>query len=262
MARKSLKNIFSLLDDSEPIEKQFLRDLQRSIELTDKKNKRTPSQTYKPSSMKCIRNMFYQVTGTEQDESETGYALIGICNSGSDIHERTQQAVSEMKSNNIDCEYMNVADFVTSRRLTDEIEIVGQSGMETKLYHKVYNMSFLCDGIIKYKNKYYILELKTESSSKFMNRNGVNPDHYNQGIAYSLAFGLNEVIFVYINRDVLTMKAFMFRVDDSMRESLKEKILACNMYVDRNELPPKSTDLSKSTCTYCNYKARCERNEV
>ena len=256
MANK-LKNLARLIDSANAKlspEQDFIGDLKRSIELTEKKNQRQPSQTYKPSSMKCIRNMYYQVTGTEQDEGETSYCLIGICNSGTDIHIRIQQAVEDMKNNNMDCEYIDVAKFVKDRELTD-IEVVSKSGMETKLYHKKLNISFLSDGIIKYKGHYYILELKTETSFKFGMRKGVDESHYAQGIAYSFIFNLPEVIFVYISRDNLDMKAFMFKPTEEMKQDLVNKIVDCDGYKERGEVPPKPEGMK---CTYCNYKRACE----
>lgn len=263
MAR-NLKNIARLIDvanDTKSIEEQFLSDLKRSIELTAKKESRQPSQTYKPSGMNCIRSMYYQVMGVECID-EPNFTNIGICASGSDIHERIQQAVIDMQSNGMDCEYINVAEYVRSRDLPD-IDIVAEpdfenSRYETKLYNRKYNMSFLCDGIIRYKSKYYILELKTEASFKWQTRSAVDPKHYKQGIAYSLNLGLNEVIFVYINRDVLDMKAFMFEVNDDMRQSLIDLVTECQGYVDRKIAPPKPADLGKFACKYCGYKNVCD----
>ena len=54
-----------------------------------------------------------------------------------------------------------------SKEVAQVLEIVGQSGMECKLYHKKLNMSFMCDGIIKYKSKYFIFEFKTETANKW-----------------------------------------------------------------------------------------------
>lgn len=68
MARTSAKNIFKLIDIANnelPIEQQFLNDLKTSIEKTAAKNSKKPSQTYKPSSMNCVRQMVYQVLGIE-----------------------------------------------------------------------------------------------------------------------------------------------------------------------------------------------------
>ena len=132
--------------------------------------------------------------------------------------------------------------------------------METKLYHKELNMSFMCDGIIKYKGRYYILELKTENSYKFMNRKDVDPSHYNQGTAYSLALGIDQVLFVYISRDILDMKAFMFNVTDEMRDNLLEYIYECDGYIERQITPPKPENITRKACTYCGYREQCKKD--
>jgi len=258
--RSSLKNVCKLLQqvtEDVPVEASFLSDLKRSIELSDRKNVRKPSQTYKPSSMNCIRNMYYQVQGAAQDETETPYTLVGICNSGTDTHLRIQQAVTDMKENGIDCEYVDVAEYVKNRNL-DYLDIVSQQGMETKLFHKNLNMSFLCDGIIKYKGRYYILELKTEASFKFIDRKGVDPSHYMQGTAYSIAFNIPDVIFVYISRDTLDMKAYMFTPTDDMKQGLIGKITECDDYVKQGITPPKPSDVTQKTCNYCSYRNLCK----
>ena len=261
--RSSLKNVMRLIDAAKetlPVEQSFLNDLKRSIEMTaDKGGDRLPSKTYKPSGMNCIRASYYQIMGVKPDDSSSSYTLVGICNSGTDIHVRIQTAVEQMKDNGIDCEYIDVAEFVKSRNL-DYLNIVSKNGMETKLYHKTLNISFMCDGIIRYKGKYYILELKTENSYKFMNRVGVDPSHYNQGTAYSLAFGLDDVLFVYISRDILDMKAFMFHVTDEMKQNLVGYIEECDGYVKRMVAPPKSEKEKKKACSYCMYKNQCKRD--
>lgn len=267
MARSSLKNVCRLIQEATvqlPVEQSFLADLKRSIELSDKANGRKPSPTYKPSSMHCIRNMYYQRTGAEQDEETTTYTLIGICNSGSDIHQRIQQATLDMSENGIDCEYIDVSQFVLQRNI-ENLDIVQYPSFalkqyETKLFHRGLNMSFLCDGIIRYKGKYYILELKTESVNKWISRKGVDPKHYAQATAYSLAFGLPDVIFIYINRDMLDMKAFLFTPTDDMKAELVGKISNCEGYVERQQTPPKPTDLPRSVCEYCSYKTACRRD--
>ena len=178
MARNSLKNVMRLIDVANnelSIEQQFLNDLINSIEKSAEAESVKPSQTYKPSSMNCVRAMTYQVLGVEPDVASASYQFVGICESGTDRHIRIQKAIEDMKKViGVDCEYINVADFVKQRNLTD-LEIKGKSGMETKLYHKKLNMSFMTDGIIRYKGKYFIFEFKTETSNKFYRRQDVDP---------------------------------------------------------------------------------------
>lgn len=267
MARNSLKNILNLIDEAKqdlPVEKEFLSDLKRSIELTNEKNSRKGSQSYKPSMMNCVRQMYYIVTGAEPEQGLETYSSIGICNSGSDIHQRIQQSVLDMKNNGIDCEYINVADYVDENNL-DYLDIKEKPNFkkgkfETKLYHKDLNMSFLCDGIIKYKGEYYILEIKSESNNKFWSRENVDSFHYNQGTAYSIAFGIDKVIFVYISRDVLDMKSFMFIPTNDMKQELVGRIEECDTYVKNKEIPPRPGDVARKTCDYCKYKAQCRKD--
>ena len=253
---KNISRLLSSMSEETPVEKQFLSDLKRSIELTEEKNSRIPSQTYKPSGMNCIRQSYYQITGYPQDPFDTAFTLIGIQNSGTDIHVRIQDAVEKMKENGMDCEYVNVGEYVQRKGL-DYLEVKEQMGNETHLYHKDLNISFLCDGIIKYKKKYYIIEFKTESSRKFYERDGVNPDHYQQAKTYSLCLGLDKVLFVYISRDNLDMKAYMFEVTDDMRQDIVGYITNCDSYIEQKKVPPKPEKNTKA-CTYCRYKNQCE----
>lgn len=262
MARKSLKNVAKLIaraNTDVPVEQQFLDDLKRSIELDDMKNARKPSQTYKPSGMNCIRSMYYQVIGVDV-EPDSNYVMVGICEAGTDRHERIQNAISKMKDNGFDCEYIDVGEYVRSRGLDLYLDIVDKCGNETKLYDRVRNISFLCDGIIKYKGKYYIVEFKTESSFKWRDRKGVDPKHYNQARTYSLELQIDSVIFVYINRDIVDMKSYMYEVTQSEREQIIELLNTCQSYVDKREVPPIPDDANEKKCAYCNYRELCKRD--
>ena len=258
MARSSLKNIVRLLDreNNNSVEQEFLSDLKRSIELESNERFQKPSQFYKPSSMNCIRNMWFQRMGVDPDPHESNYRLTGITNSGSDIHERIQGYVSRMKDRGIDCEYVDVSEFINLRNL-ENLTVISKSGYETKLRHTKLNLSFMTDGIIKYRGRYYILEIKTEALSKWQDRKAVDPKHYAQATAYSLSFGLDGVIFIYINRDVLDMKAFMLTVTDDMKQDLVGKIETCESFVVRKVIPPKPENASPKLCQYCNYRSVC-----
>lgn len=262
MARQSLINIMNLLDaekEARSVEKVFLDDLKKSIELSAARNKKLPSLTYKPSGMNCMRASYYTITGTEPTNEETNYVLEGICNAGTDIHVRVQNAVIAMKENGMDCEWVDVEKFVKSRNLTD-LEVTAHTPTETKLYNKRYNISFMCDGIVKYKGRYYILEFKTETSYKWQTRQDVDPKHFNQATAYSLSFGIDEVIFVYITRDVLDMKSYLFKVTNDMKQNLVGYMTTCDTYISKHQVPPKPADASPKKCQYCSYKLQCRKD--
>ena len=263
MGRESLKNINRLIDIAnkpEEVNISFLEDFKRSVLLTESKYDGIPSQTFKPSSLNCARGCYYQIMGVKPDSGSTTFNMIGICNSGSDIHVRVQTAVMNMRDNGIDCDWIDVAEYVKDNNL-DYLIVREKKGTETKLYDTRYGtyISFMCDGIIKYKGKYYILEIKTESSNKWYAREGVDPKHYKQATSYSNSFKLDTVLFMYVDRDLLNLKVYEFNVTNEMRHELVEFFNVVQGYVERQITPPK-VDIKPATCRYCQYSSRCKKD--
>lgn len=264
MSRNSLKNVGRLIDLANKelsVNESFLEDFKRSVEMTEEKNAGQPSKTFKPSSLVCKRNCYYQITGASGDVGKSSFNMIGICNSGSDIHVRVQTAVMQMKENGIDCEWIDVEEYIKEHNL-DYLIVREKKGTETKLYDTRFKpyISFMCDGIIKYKGKYYILEIKTESSNKWYGRTDVDPKHHHQAISYSNSFHIEDVLFLYVERDLLNMKAYLFKVSNRMRDELEDFIHDIEGYLERQIVPPKQKDLPASACRFCGYQTQCRKD--
>lgn len=241
-------------------QEEFLRCLDKAILKGDESH--TPSRSFHPSSMQCERNMFYQLKGVVQDEDSRTPELVGICDSGTDRHLRLQTTLSSKYMKSLGWEYVDVEQFIKENNLT-HLVIVEKKEVETKLYDKVRNVSFMTDGILfwNYDKKYYVLEIKTESSRKFYKREGVDPKHYDQGIIYPLEFGLDGTIFLYECRDDTSHKAYLFPVDDRMKRRKEEQMARVTEAVADNQLPPiPIADVQKYACTYCGFKSLCKRN--
>lgn len=264
MGRESLKNVNRLIElANKPtsVSETFLEDFKRSVLLTEEKNSGLPSPTFKPSSLNCKRGCYYQIMQITPDTGSASFNMIGICNSGSDIHVRIQTAVMQMKENGIDCEWVDVEQYIKGNNL-DYLVVREKKGTETKLYDTRYGtyISFMCDGIIKYKGKYYILEIKTESSNKWYSRDGVDPKHHKQAISYSNSLKIDTVLFLYVERDLLNIKAFEFNVTNEMRHNLVSFLNDVQGYVERKITPPKQEDLPKNQCRYCSYTTQCKKD--
>jgi CRISPR/Cas system-associated exonuclease Cas4 (RecB family) len=241
-----------------PVATSFLHDLNVAIEKLEQGNGRTPSKSYKPSSMTCIRNMYFQVIGEPTDPRKSPYTLIGMGESGTDRHERLQNAVSKMKDFNMECEFLDVEQYILDNNIAG-LEVRAKTGFETKLYNKDLNMSFLCDGVIKYKGNYYILEIKTETFRKWDGRTNVATEHIPQGTCYSINLRVDGVIFLYENRDSCDKKAYELTITEAMKLKVLGMIESCDSYVAKLLVPPFPYDIPKKTCTYCNYKTACGR---
>jgi len=261
MAKVSrLKNIHKLIEaavETLPPNESFLRELTATIERGQ--DDYIPSKTYKPSSMKCIRNMYFQVTGEKPDPSTASSELIGMGEIGSFRHEILQGYISKMYKKGFDCKYIDVAEYIKIRNL-DYLEIRGKQGFETKLYNKALNISFLCDGILLYNKQYYILEIKTESMYKWQGRRFIAEEHIPQATAYSVSLGIDKVLFLYENRDLCGKKAYILNITEEMKyDNVISVIETCDEYVKKLVVPPKPENLNRKTCEYCGYITACRR---
>lgn len=217
-----------------------------------------PSRRYKPSSLNCIRNMYYQIIGADLDKQQQKSSdFFGICESGTDRHKRIQFVITQMKNYGIDCEYIDVGSFIKNNNLTN-LRVEGNSDYETKVYDFERNIIFLCDGLILYKGVYYVLEIKTESSYKWMDRSYVDEKHLNQAYTYALELGIDKVLFIYENRDVCTKKPYILTVTDDNKKYIENRIHSCDEYVSQNIVPPVEEHITPKICQYCDYKARCK----
>lgn len=220
-----------------------------------------PSRTYKPSCLNCLRQMYYQIIGADVDEESTKASdFYGICESGSDRHERIQEVVKNMQRMGVDCEFVDVPKYVEEHNLP--LIVLSSGEYETKLFDESRNLVFLCDGIIKYRGTYYILEIKTESSYKWMAREFVDSGHRLQSYAYSLELQIPDVLFVYENRDICTKKCYHISILDEDREYIANRIATCDEYVQNHVTPPKEESLPAKVCSYCGYRTVCKKDKV
>ncbi len=271
--KSALANLHRMIQESQkemPTEASFLADLKRSVEMEeDNKTKRKlegkiilPSQSYKPSSMNCIRNMYYQMTAEPILQSPRSYAMTRIAESGTAAHRDLQRHIMRMKDNGMQCDYIYVPDYIHSFAL-NHLEILTlptEDEPETKLWDTRYNIRFKCDGIIRYKSNYYILEIKTETSKKNMLRKQVEDKHIRQACSYSLSLGINNVIFLYEGRDFCEAKSYLFPVTNAMREEyVINPINECNHYIEIKTIPPKPINAGNALCQYCDYIQSCKK---
>lgn len=246
-------------EEEYPIEILFVNSLEATISQENTKENKT-SQTYKPSSLGCIRNMYYQRVGMLLGEvfGKADPSLVGMGETGTHRHEDLQSYITRMKQNNYPWEFVDVGEYIKTSNITN-LDIVDKDGFETKLHNKDLIMSFKTDGLLRFKGERLLgLEIKTESSTKWYKREDVDVAHHEQAIAYALSLNLEEIIFLYENRDTCQKKAYLFKVTQKMKDDLVNKIKICEEHVTNKTLPPKTDNVR--ICYYCNYKNICKQD--
>ncbi len=253
MAYNRIAKLIKMQQEND-VANKFLQDLLYTIE-KENENDYIPTKAYKPSGIAgCKRGLYFQMTGVKPDIEPSSVELVGICESGTDRHEVLQDYIKQVGSYTGNCKWLNVAKYLHEHNITDP-QVVSQNGNETKLFSKKYNMRFMCDGLIQYRDEYYILEIKTESSLKFSRHDEPWKDHKMQAACYAMCIGVPRVIFLYENRDNCTKKAFLYEVPQSQIDYIEQVINYVDRCVEEHKVPPKEPD----KCTYCNYKGECRR---
>lgn len=217
------------------------------------------SNYYKPSGMySCMRELYYIRCGVVGKEELT-QQNISICANGSWRHETIQNYLIKMSEEGYgDLEWIDPEEYVKSNNLEELYGTVVKQrvGNEVKLFNKKYQMSFMCDGIVRFKGKIYILEIKTTASFIFSKLEDARPEHKIQATCYSMCLGIDDILFVYEDRGVLSHKGFHYKVSDSDKLLVANKIANCEEYLNNKELPEKEKD----KCKYCAYKQQCRNN--
>lgn len=271
--RRKLGKLVTASVRKQPLNKAFLTDVMSAIEVLDSRSSRMPSKTYKPSSLVCMRQMYYQVTGERPDDTKTDYASIGMADTGTRRHVAIQEAVAAMAELGYQWKYLDVEDYLREKWAHGkclDIQVRGKKGVETALYHKTLNISFMCDGIVRYipSGEDFLFEFKNQISFKYghddkdknsVTKAHVDEAHEDQVCTYCMCLDLDRVLVLYENRDNCNLECpEVFEVTQEMKQSRVDKILECDSYVERQVPPPMHSD--KKPCRWCRYQTACKKH--
>lgn len=256
MGRKSL---FELIHNAskEKIDyaNEFLIDLEYHIKKLEKDSQKEISKTFKPSSIKCQRCAVMQVLSAPKNKEIRSSNMIGITSAGSFIHEMIQSKVVSMPN----WEYVDVVEYVEANEdLHVLVPCDFENGVyETKLHSDMWNMNFLVDGILRKNRKYIILEIKSISSRGFFKTKEVPDKYKDQAISYCNLLGIDDVLFLFVDRDLFNMRTFLYTPTENEKINWKNMMNQNLKFVHDNIIPAKPEYADKSFCQYCSYSEYC-----
>ena len=256
MAKSNLTKIAKMVKagNSQGLAESFVSSLVETIQRTQPEYK--PSTFYKPSGVGgCIRQMYFERIG-QSIRSNADYNLIAMGEAGTFRHEVLQEYMVRMAEADKDFEWLDVAEHlkhnpVEGTWVDDKFK---KNDYETKCKNDLLQLSFLCDGLVRYKGKLYIMEIKTETMFKFTKHTEPYPEHKMQATCYGLCLGVDDVIFLYENRDSFEKKAYTFHVTDEMKQEVVDKLARCEEFVLKGESPKEFC--SSPYCPYCRKEGR------
>lgn len=261
------KSIVSMIQSSvvdRSINERFASDVRSAIVKYDTIHSREGSNNYKPSSMNCMRNMYFTRIKCPKDETVVDYQLVGMADTGTRRHEAIQDILCDMESMGYDWKYIDVESYVLEKQKNNkcqDLKIIGKSGAETHLLDTNLHVSFRADGIVQQisTGDYYLFEFKNQTSFKYRDKICIDEEHINQVVCYCTLLDLDKAMVLYENRDICELTCpQILEVTEQMKQDLCiGKLLECEEYVRNLTPPPKCSD--DKYCKWCEYKRSCRK---
>lgn len=263
MTRRKILDLINYAYNGIAANRKFVHDVQSAIERIDQAERREASEWYKPSSLVCLRQMYFTRKKAEADITPSEYTAIGMADTGTRRHEAIQEVLIKMTKYGYSWKYLDVDEYVARKQSEGKclsIQIKGRCGAETHLFDTNLKTSFRCDGIVEntQTNDFFLFEFKNQISFKTFDKNRVDAEHLNQVTCYCLSLDLDKALVLYENRDNCTLDCpEVLEVTEEMKKKIKDKIITCEKYVELGVIPPRHD--TEKPCRWCKYKTMCRR---
>lgn len=224
--------------------------------------------SFSPSSASaCGRGLVFKANKEEKDEVLRYPYQRRWTRNSSAVHEAVQRDL-------LYCEKVLKNPIFTVERLESGLPAWEQNIKTAKVIEHngvKFVLNGMCDGILNYTpdGSKVLFEFKTKSTTigtvGTYKLKGVQEEHRIQAVAYSILFGVDEVVFMYesVAKDGWTkgaeakvdFRTFYVKITEEDRKNLLDRLseIASDYYA--NKLPEKESE----KCFFCVYKEACER---
>lgn len=224
--------------------------------------------SFSPSSASaCGRGLVFKANKEEKDEVIRYPYQRRWTRNSSAVHEAVQRDL-------LYCEKVLKNPIFTVERLESGLPAWEQNIKTAKVIEHndvQFIINGMCDGILNYTpdGSRVLFEFKTKSTTigtvGTYKLKGVQEEHRIQAVAYSILFGVDEVVFMYesVAKDGWTkgaeakvdFRTFYVKITEEDRKNLLDRLseIASDYYA--NKLPEKESE----KCFFCVYKEACER---
>lgn len=213
------------------------------------------SKTFAPSSFRCMRRSWFRLRGVQPDVPNSADRKLDFSASiGTACHRIIQANLKEALKN----DWVSVSDYLRDNPIGYACSLE-EDGLETKVSIPDIPIRFACDGIIRWKGKLYLLEIKTSEFGSFQELTDTKPQHVDQIKVYASLLKLKNILVVYQDRMYGEFKVYEMTVSDSDIDSVFSTIEYVKQCVEF-EIAPDGLPLNDPWCTpnMCDYYQKCK----
>lgn len=254
--------MFQQVESSNPIRfnsansSEFLNFYENALDDSIREGEsRIPSRTFAPSQIRCKRVSWFRLRGTSPEQETTVDRTLSFTTIlGTACHKNIQEILSQK----LGCDWISPEKYMELKHLPYKYTCI-KNDFETliEIFDPV-PIKFAPDGIIFWKDKYWLLEIKTSEYSSFEKLSNTKPQHLDQVKCYATLLGIPNVLVLYQDRMYGNLKCFEVQISSlDMQEiwNMFAEVLDC---ADKNIAPPRPENTRYCTPSYCRYCNVCK----
>lgn len=217
-----------------------------------------PHKTFAASSFRCDRRSWFRLRGTTPDSIKVpDRTLAFTADMGTACHRIIQSNLKDALGKdwiNVQ-EYLNTIEFPYSYTVD-----MSDDGLEALVeITDPYPIRFACDGVIRWKNKLYLLEIKTSMFSSWDGMLEPRDEHVDQVRCYATLLNLDNILFLYQDRQYGQLKCYEEHNTLIERDKVIEKFRYVMNMANKNLAPP-GLPVGDKWCSpsMCPYYQKCQ----
>ncbi|MCM1226157.1 MAG: Dna2/Cas4 domain-containing protein [Clostridium sp.] len=209
--------------------------------------------TFAPSCMRCDRKSWFRLRGTETD-------FIDKPDIGLDFRAKVGTArhieIQTTLKNALGKDWLDVGEYLKDNSMPYEYELT-QNNMETLIHIKEPPVRFACDGILRFSDTLFLLEIKTADYSSWSELMNPKDVHMDQIKCYAALLNIHDVLVLYEDRQNGSLKCYQINITDEDFQAVFSKFDYVQKMVKAN-LAPERLPNGDYLCKNCEYKEKCK----
>lgn len=217
-----------------------------------------PSKFIAPSGIRCQRMQWFRLRGTEPDRASTVDRVLNFtAEVGIALHRMIQRNLREALKD----DWVRVEDYLKENPIDHTYTLKEvDDGLETQIEFHDLPIRFACDGIIRWKGQYYLLEIKSSEFSSFDELTDPKSQHIAQTKCYSSMLRLRGVIYIYIDRQYGGLKFYEKQFSEADMQEVENTIKYIAEMAEANIAPDRlPTGDSWCTPSRCKFYKVCKQ---
>ena len=240
---------------------EFLDFYENYVDEQIKKDAARPSnKTFAASSFRCDRKSWFRLRGVQPDTvTVPDRGLQFTADIGTACHRIIQTNLKAGLKEN----WLSVSKYLNDLEQTDYKFTYNlkedEDGLETLVeVTDPYPVRFACDGLIRWNDTIYLLEIKTSEYSSWNDMTDPKEEHIDQVKCYATLLHLDNVLFLYQDRQHGDFKCYELKVTSLDKENIVNRFEHVMKCVKTN-LAPDPLPKGDKWCnpSMCPYYKKC-----